>query len=481
MLIPILFLALSLRLIALNQSLWLDEAVQVWASSLPLEQFFSQFLPGDFNPPLYYIFLHLWIKIFGIAELAIRLPSVILAVSSIFLMTKIMDLIQIRLKSKRLVILLLTTSPLHIYYSQEARPYMLASFGVLFSFFYFLKLLQNLSWKNSFLLAIGFLIMSFSHFLTLLTIPIFMIFIILIVKNKAFLAPSQNGRSLKRLIFPFLVLGIFYSFYLPILKQQLAATNVLTKNYPIWEQIIGGVDLKTILLLPIKFVLGRISFENRIIYGFVAFISTLLYWGVVFTSLTNKPCAKLSLKKFFVYCLLFVPPIIGFLISFKMPIFSYFRFFYLLPFFYLTIGIGIEGMKTEERRFKIGSILIIGNLIFSGIYLFNPNFHRENWKAMANWLYQENKNQKPILIISQIAKPFEYYDKYRSSIILINAPSDFNPRILPETTEIFLVSYGLPIFDPEDKIRTVLKDNGFRLVKGDSFNQVGVEKWQFLN
>jgi len=45
-------------------------------------------------------------------------------------------------------------------------------------------------------------------------------------------------------------------------------------------------------------------------------------------------------------------------------------------------------------------------------------------------------------------------------------------------SRINLISYGLPIFDPQNKIRSKLKNLGFKLVWGDSFNSVGIEEWE---
>ena len=50
---------------------------------------------------------------------------------------------------------------------------------------------------------------------------------------------------------------------------------------------------------------------------------------------------------------------------------------------------------------------------------------------------------------------------------------------LPDT--IYIVSYGLEIFDPQDQIRSTLKTNDYQLTQGDSFNKVGIEKWEKKN
>ena len=52
-LLLILLLALILRLISLDQSLWLDEGIQWWAvTTFPLKHLITEYIKGDFNPPL---------------------------------------------------------------------------------------------------------------------------------------------------------------------------------------------------------------------------------------------------------------------------------------------------------------------------------------------------------------------------------------------------------------------------------------------
>ena len=65
MIILVLFFSLLLRLISLNQSLWLDEATTALVSQLPVYDFFSKFMPADFHPPLYYLVIHYWTLLFG--------------------------------------------------------------------------------------------------------------------------------------------------------------------------------------------------------------------------------------------------------------------------------------------------------------------------------------------------------------------------------------------------------------------------------
>src|SRR3989344_3043650 len=118
---------LLLRSFSLNQSLWLDEAINVLATqNFSLIGMITEYAKGDFHPPLFFIIIWVWNKLFGTGEIFIRLPSVIFGVLTIFFTFQIGK----KIHSKALGLLssfLLAINPLHIYYSQEARMYSLAA------------------------------------------------------------------------------------------------------------------------------------------------------------------------------------------------------------------------------------------------------------------------------------------------------------------------------------------------------------------
>lgn len=85
MLLFILFLALGMRLVVVNQSLWLDEAI----GALAVRDFsyfgiLNDFLRSDNHPPLYYIVLKMWSGIFGYSELSLRIPSILFGLGTIY-------------------------------------------------------------------------------------------------------------------------------------------------------------------------------------------------------------------------------------------------------------------------------------------------------------------------------------------------------------------------------------------------------------
>src|SRR3989344_764096 len=114
MIIIVLILAVVLRLVSLNQSLWLDEAINVnVAQVLSLKRLILDYSLGDFHPPLYNAVLYFWIKVFGSSEIATRMPSVIFAIGNILTVYLIGKKLFGR-KTGLIAATLLSTAPLHI-------------------------------------------------------------------------------------------------------------------------------------------------------------------------------------------------------------------------------------------------------------------------------------------------------------------------------------------------------------------------------
>src|SRR3989338_11157664 len=135
----IFLLAFLIRLIALNQSLWLDEAVTAnVVINYGFTDIISGFSPNDFHPPLYYLFMKLWTNFFGYSEIALRVPSVLFSLLTGYVIYLIGGIWSAAF---------FLFNPLIVYYSQEARMYMMATFLLTAGLFYFIKN-QKLNIKN---------------------------------------------------------------------------------------------------------------------------------------------------------------------------------------------------------------------------------------------------------------------------------------------------------------------------------------------
>ncbi|HEV2361671.1 MAG TPA: glycosyltransferase family 39 protein, partial [Acidimicrobiales bacterium] len=141
-----LVLAVALRFWTPTQ-MWLDEALTVNISKLPLHA-----IPGalrrDGAPPLYYYLLHVWMKAFGSSNLGARSLSAVIGVVNLPLIYLLGQRVGLRTwlgpvedrglsedeaatlsERSRVVawtcVLLLATSPFAIYYDTESRMYSL--------------------------------------------------------------------------------------------------------------------------------------------------------------------------------------------------------------------------------------------------------------------------------------------------------------------------------------------------------------------
>jgi mannosyltransferase len=146
-LLGLFLLAFALRVYQLPaQSLWYDEGVSWYMTRMPLPAL-TVWTANDIQPPLYYYLLWLWVRLAGTSEFALRFPSVVFGALTVPLLWVAAR----RLLGRRaawLSILLVTLSPLHVYYAQEARMYTLLTFLGLLSSLLLLLHLLNLQSAN---------------------------------------------------------------------------------------------------------------------------------------------------------------------------------------------------------------------------------------------------------------------------------------------------------------------------------------------
>lgn len=142
LIVLILGLATVLRVNQLgNQSLWADEG----NSAAMAERSFGQIAfrtADDIHPPLYYWLLRAWVTTAGVGEAGLRSFSVLLGVLLVFIIIGL----GMRLGGKLLGLvagLIAAASPLQIYYSQEARMYMLATLLAALAVYGFWWLIQD--------------------------------------------------------------------------------------------------------------------------------------------------------------------------------------------------------------------------------------------------------------------------------------------------------------------------------------------------
>src|SRR5258708_1522279 len=374
MIIFTLILALGFRLMSLNQYLWLDEATSALTSKMILADFFGKFMTGDFNPPLYYLTLRVWAAFFGTSEIALRSLSVLFGIATIYLVYKL---------GGKIAALLLATSGLHIYYSQETRMYSMSTFLVTLTMFSFMKILDKKArglWWGIFALTLG--LIGLTDYLPLLIIPVFWIFGIL---------KKKNFNWFKKLFMSHIILVVFMVLWGPTFIKQLTSGINVTTTSPSWVNVLGKFSIKDILLIPVKFVIGRVTIFDKNIYIFVVGTVTLLFGFLMYKS--RRYLRELKL----VWLWLVVPIVLALVVSIKIPVLNYFRFLFVLPAFYLIVASGLESIKNKKVGIILFSFLIFLNLVFSIMYLTNMKFQREDWRSAVKYI-ENTKTTNSVVI-----------------------------------------------------------------------------------
>jgi 4-amino-4-deoxy-L-arabinose transferase-like glycosyltransferase len=132
--ILILLLALGLRLYMIDaSSLWNDEGTSVAVAQRSLATI-ARDAANDIHPPLYYWLLHGWVKMAGTSEAGVRSLSAALGVVLVAVVYVLGKLLAGR-GAGLIAALLAAISPFQVYYSHEARMYMLLALLAALAFY----------------------------------------------------------------------------------------------------------------------------------------------------------------------------------------------------------------------------------------------------------------------------------------------------------------------------------------------------------
>lgn len=438
MLIAVFIIAFLIRLIAIDQSLWLDEATtaKVVTSYNPIHMLF-EFSRYDFHPPGYYLFMQLWTTLAGSSEIALRLPSIIFSLLTGFVIFQIGKYLKDE-KTGIWAAIFFLFNPLIIYYSQEARMYMMATFFLTLTFYFYLKLIsekKDLA-RNIFLINILQFLSFATYYGSIFVISAMYVWLLYKKKYRLFFL-TYPGVHLAILVF------------IPLVYFQYLNAKQALSFMPNWSFVLGTVTAKNLLLIPLKFSIGRISFEPKYLYYLVSGLWSLVVFGSAYLGyLKNK-----KLAFFFLY-----PIVIATLFSFFTPLLQYFRFVYFIPVLSVLLALGAGNLK---HRY----ILLAGFVIFSCIYLLFPQHHREDWKTLAKTL----KPNESVFIIPSFSDPVRYYN---TSIRFY----DLHDLAKTHLDTVVVVPYGESIYGIDHA--KVLQQKGYVKYDERSERGVSVEYWR---
>lgn len=520
-LIFVLLIAFILRLPHLNDSFWLDEAAQALESSRPLNQQLN--IADDFQPPLLHLIVHFLIQIspteWWLRFIAALIPAMITIWATYQIAFKIANREVAVLSS-----LLLASSSLHIYFSQELRPYSLSVMFAVLSILILVKAFQikTRSYYQLYLLLIIFntlgLYTSYLYLFFLLA-ELSYLFILLIEQYQQFnnfslwsANPLQSSKNrfyyqlltkkkvelnfqqkkinrLMRLIFASLISFFLFLPWLPFLFHQIHSGTNLRVNLPGWDQVVSYPQLKALILVIAKFVYGIIDIKinQNFIFTSITVFLLLIILLIAFCSnclliKEKKPYIK-HLFLILILCCLSIPLFSSYLFSFWLPIIQPKRLLYLLPFFDIILAL-IVIYPFQKRVLKehwpciirkpLASLLCLTlfslNIYGTYHYYVNPQYQRENWRSLFNQINANYDPQNTILIFS-FNQPFapwiwysnHQYPTYSFGQYHVDQVANLKKEvtIINSYQNVLLFDYLRDLTDPEDKLIKEIEALGY--------------------
>lgn len=281
----------------LIQSFWRDEAF----SALLAKQNILSILhltAQDFNPPLYYLLIHVWIIFFGQSEIALRMFSFVFFWATVFVVYLFLtDIFRLSIKKSFFYLAFFLLNPLLNYYAFEARNYTLLAALVSLSFYLLLK-----GRKKAYIVisSLGL----YTHY--------FMIFPLLTQALYIALMPQKE----KTKKYPNLgTVGVVFLTFIPWLI--IVSTKGFELSQGFW---ILPYKLKDILLIPSYIYLGvEGGFEYPLTPQYiVSLIIYILVAAAIFLLIKNR---KKNALLFLLLSWGILIPVLVFFVSFFKPIF----------------------------------------------------------------------------------------------------------------------------------------------------------------
>ena len=509
----VLLLAFALRFYRIQApSLWNDEGTSIALAGRGLAAI-TQGAANDIHPPLYYYLLHFWMGLFGKSELAVRALSSILGtwlVLCTFALGRWSAARSLRNGAGDAVGLLAAffaaLSPFQVYYSQEARMYMLSALlGALSTLFLLRLLLGRSSHAHGRLLSFA----AYSLSTSLLLYTHYFAATLVIAHNLAFLywwlfTPRNGG-----------VLGEPQADRLPVLLRWTALQVAIAASYAPWLYLVAGqlgrwpaisepLRLSTLLLDLLRVFSLGLSVAPHASPALMGFGLLLLVGAAApfFRSRGETPGRPGSMQAFVPQsiCLLclFVPVLAMYVLSMSRPMYNPKFLLICTPAFYVFLAQGTAALSAMAQRLQTSAMLhakgarhvspdwaparALSALVIAGFvavasgrslqaYYFDARYVRDDYRGIAQYIEAMERDGDAILINAPgQVDTFAYY--YRGQLLLYPLPrqrpldevqteADLK-QLVRDRSRIFAVLWATDESDPKRFVEGWLDQHGYK-------------------
>ena len=403
--VAVALLGLVLRFWGLGkESIWLDEVTSVIIARMDLPSVIA-WAAGDIHPPLYYMVLHFWLA-WGESEFAVRSLSAALGVLTILVLYGLAA----ELFGRRVGLvaaLFLALSPLHIWYSQETRMYVMLTSLVLMSSYLMVLALRRQQPRY----WLGYVVISalalYTHYFALFG---------LLFQNAfaAYWLWKNDRRAWQRWIWAQLAIAVLFSPWLPTLYHQ-----VTTGGGGWVEKSIGQPTLYTLFDTWLYFSIGL---DNQLYPVLLRRASYLLFAlavvSAVFSALQPRgPDRVRREREGLWFCLLYLCLPVGtvWLVSQLKPMYSVRYLLAFMPPYCILLAKGLISLRWKTVAAVLTLFLALTMLI--GNWNAWRTDQNPDWRGLTSYVLEQAQALDVVLFSPRWnAKPFEYYSHGRVNI-----------------------------------------------------------------
>ena len=404
----VLAVAVVLRLLWVGrESLWLDESYSWWISTGSWDRAAT----GEpTNPPLYYLMLHLWTKVFGTSEAGLRSLSVAGSVGSVYLVY----LLGRELFSWRIAVTAAAyqaVSSFQIYYAQEARCFAWLVFWLLLASYCQLR-----AWRPDTKSAAGWMALFFAAAVLSLYTHFIAIFF-LAVQGLLSLIWWLRGKIGKGRFWMHAGASVAALLvYLPWLEQMLKASSgggqkrryLLLKLPQTYFSFLFGDTLIPLDEAAVRNIMGTLQ-ENIWLLVLLAGLSVLMI-----------PYLYRSAKRWgegwqFGFALAVLPVLIVFLVSFRIMILDERYVQTSAPFAYLVVAAAMleawDGGKGWKRWVLCGGYGGMLALSLEQYFYATDRYGKEEWRELTQRIESQANAGQDLLLFEEgyVHYPYDYY------------------------------------------------------------------------
>ena len=417
--LPLLFavVALALRSHRLDaQSVWLDEGLSIVFARPVLDSLLSILITRDIHPPLYIVLLHYWDGMAGESEFAVRYLSVVFGVLLVPLVYRLaVDLFATPGGERReaqvaglIAAMLVAVSPFLVYYSQEARNYIVVTFWATLASFALWRGLggRGRGWWVAYGLASALVI--YTHY--------YGFFVLLAHAAYLLLTWSRNRSALRPWLAALAGAGVLYTPWLVGLIDQ---ARRLWRSPDYWS---GTIDLATIAARTFaSFSVGNVQ-SGLLGQGLLVF--GLLFGAGLFVLLVRGGLRSGSGELYLLFYTV-VPLLAVYAISARNPKFAERYLIMISPAFYLVLGRGLAAVYGVGRRLAgrwpvapalgaaaclAGACAVVGLSMAAtwGVY-YSPEWAKDDYRGAIRLIEEQSRPGDFILLVRNAYHPMEYY------------------------------------------------------------------------